>query len=296
MVLAAERMRHSDALLWYLEEDPLLRSPILAITLLDGTPDWEYLRARMYRACRALPVLRQRVQPPPLRLGPPWRPPHPTSISTTTCAGHKRRGRPTRRGVLDFAQTSLMAAFDRDRPLWEFTLVEGLDAGRSAFVTKLHHWIADGIAGVRIAALIVDRDASMPAVEPVGPLQPVDCAGTGDLLAASVADNAERAVRLAAGAARETVPAMLRALRHPCIAADDAWATGTSLARMLQPATDTLSPVLTARGMGRRFETVQVPMTDVRRAAAMLECSVNDVFLAALTGALRRYHERQARW
>ncbi|MGZ4665709.1 MAG: WS/DGAT domain-containing protein, partial [Frankiaceae bacterium] len=129
-------------------------------------------------------------------------------------------------------------------------------------------------------------------VEPVGPLQPVDCAGTGDLLAASVADNAERAVRLAAGAARQTVPAMLRALRHPRIAADDAWATGTSLARMLQPATDTMSPVLTARGMGRRFETVQVPMTDVRRAAAMLECSVNDVFLAALTGALRRYHER----
>ncbi len=132
----------------------------------------------------------------------------------------------------------------------------------------------------------------MPAVEPLGPLPPVDCAGTGDLLAASVADNAQRAVRLAAGGARNMVPVMLHALRHPRNAADDAWATGTSLARMLQPATDTMSPVLTARGMGRRFETVQVPMTDMRRAAAMLECTVNDVFLAALTGGLRRYHER----
>ncbi|MGZ4617895.1 MAG: wax ester/triacylglycerol synthase domain-containing protein [Frankiaceae bacterium] len=113
MVLAAERMRHSDALLWYLEEDPLLRSPILAITLLDGTPDWEYLRARMYRACRVLPVLRQRVQPPPLRLGPPWRTPAPDFDLDY----HLRRTQAPRpadwRGVLDFAQTSLMAAFDR---------------------------------------------------------------------------------------------------------------------------------------------------------------------------------------
>jgi len=91
MVLAAERMRHTDAFLWYMEDDPLLRSTILAITLLEGTPDWEYLRARMDRASRALPMFRQRVQPPPLRLGPPWRTLHPTSISTTTCVGFGRR-------------------------------------------------------------------------------------------------------------------------------------------------------------------------------------------------------------
>ena len=201
MVLAAERMRHTDAFLWYMEDDPLLRSTILAITLLEGTPDWEYLRARMDRASRALPMFRQRVQPPPLRLGPPWRTPAPDFDLDY----HLRRIRAPQpadwRGVLDFAQTSLMAAFDRDRPLWEFTLIEGLDGGRSAFVTKLHHCLADGIAGVQIAALVVDADASMPAIEPLGPLLPVGLRKAGDLLAASVADNAEQAARLAVRAA-----------------------------------------------------------------------------------------------
>ena len=292
MVLAAERMRHTDAFLWYMEDDPLLRSTILAITLLEGTPDWEYLRARMDRASRALPMFRQRVQPPPWRLGPPWRTPAPDFDLDY----HLRRIQAPHpadwRGVLDFAQISLMAAFDRDRPLWEFTLIEGLDGGRSAFVTKLHHCLADGIAGVQIAALVVDADASMPASEPLGPLPPVDPRKAGDLLAASVADNAEQAARLAARAAQGAVPATLHALRHPRTAATDAWATGTSVARMVQPVTDTLSPILTARSMGRRFETVEVPMADVCRATASLDCTVNDVFLAALTGGLRRYHER----
>ena len=92
MVLAAERMRHTDAFLWYMEDDPLLRSTILAITLLEGTLDWEYLRARMDRASRALPMFRQRVQPPPLRLGPPWRTPAPDfDLDYHTCVGFGRR-------------------------------------------------------------------------------------------------------------------------------------------------------------------------------------------------------------
>ena len=74
-------------------------------------------------------MFRQRVQPPPWRLGPPWRTPAPDFDLDY----HLRRIQAPHpadwRGVLDFAQISLMAAFDRDRPLWEFTLIEGLDGG-----------------------------------------------------------------------------------------------------------------------------------------------------------------------
>jgi WS/DGAT/MGAT family acyltransferase len=149
------------------------------------------------------------------------------------------------------------------------------------------------VAGLQIAALVVDGDASKPALTPLDPLPPeVDTRRAGDLLAASVADNAEQAARWATRAARHALPATVTALRHPRSSACDVWATGASLARMVTPATDTLSPVLTERGMGRRFETVEQAMIDVRRAAAMLDCTVNDVFLAAVTGGLRRYHER----
>jgi WS/DGAT/MGAT family acyltransferase len=60
---------------------------------------------------------------------------------------------------------------------------------------------------------------------------------------------------------------------------------------MVEPIQQTLSPVMTGRGLSRRFDTVDMPLADLKRAGARLECSVNDVFLAALTGGLRYYHE-----
>ena len=51
-----------------------------------------------------------------------------------------------------------MAAFDHDRPLWEFTLVEGLPEGRGALVMKVHHALTDGIGGIQIAAHVVDLE------------------------------------------------------------------------------------------------------------------------------------------
>jgi diacylglycerol O-acyltransferase len=66
-----------------------------------------------------------------------------------------------------------MADFDRARPLWEFTLLTGLADGASAFISKLHHSLTDGIGGVQLAALVVDGGPSpvdlgeLPA-EPLG--------------------------------------------------------------------------------------------------------------------------------
>ena len=66
-----DRMSDGDALMWNIERDPLLRSTIAVVWLMDRTPDRERLERKVERATRTLPRLRQRVLPNPLALAPP---------------------------------------------------------------------------------------------------------------------------------------------------------------------------------------------------------------------------------
>jgi WS/DGAT/MGAT family acyltransferase len=72
----------------------------------------------------------------------------------------------------------------------------------------------------------------------------------------------------------------------------DAVRTTTSIGRMLAPATEPMSPVMRTRGLGRRLDTFDLSLDDLRRTAKRTEGSVNDVFVAAVIGGLHRYHER----
>ena len=64
-------MRDSDAFAWYMENDPTLRSTVVAVVWLEQAPDWDVLVAKLERATRAIPSFRQRVVEPPLRLATP---------------------------------------------------------------------------------------------------------------------------------------------------------------------------------------------------------------------------------
>src|SRR5512143_1091677 len=64
-------MRDTDAFSWYMEADPLLRSTIVSVVVLDQCPDVERLFDRAERACRVTPGFRHKVVQPPLRLANP---------------------------------------------------------------------------------------------------------------------------------------------------------------------------------------------------------------------------------
>ena len=64
-------MSDSDALMWNIEKDPLLRSTIVTVLLLDQAPDWDRLVDRIERGTWLIPRMRQRVATPLLRMGPP---------------------------------------------------------------------------------------------------------------------------------------------------------------------------------------------------------------------------------
>jgi hypothetical protein len=151
-VVYENRMSDSDALMWNIERDPVLRSTITGLWLLDQAPDPVRLAERVERATRLIPRLRQRVAANPFSIAPPrWELDPDFDI-----AFHVRRvelpGSGSERELLDFLQPIAMQGFDRDRPLWELYVVEGLEGGRAGLVMKLHHAISDGVGLVQMTS------------------------------------------------------------------------------------------------------------------------------------------------
>ena len=290
-------MSDEDALMWHVEKDPILRSTIVAVAIFDGVPDFNRLRDRINRATCVIPRLRQRVLSPPFRLGPPrW-----SVEETFDIDFHLRRMRlpepGTERALLDVLQPIATAGFDRARPLWEFTLIEGLEGDdgseRAAFAMKVHHSVTDGVGGMALLAQLVDlsADAPGPAGDPPASPAPEKMDALG-LIRDSLVHSSRRMLgvtRRIPGTARDAVSALVR---DPIGSGLGLARTAASIGRALAPATVPMSPVMRSRGLGRRLDLFDLPLDDIKRAGKATEGSINDVFVASVVGGLNRYHER----
>jgi len=295
-----QHMTDEDALMWLIEKDPILRSTIVAVALFDRPPDFERLRARIDRATCLIPRFRQRVLSPPFRIGPPrW------SVETTFDLDfHLRRLRlpapGTERTLLDWLQPLASAGFDRARPLWEFTLIEGLyDADgteRAAFAMKVHHTVTDGVGGMELLSLLVDltADAAEPDDTPAVPAPEIMDARA--LVRESLVHSSRRILGVARRAPGIATQAALATMRDPLHAGSELARTALSIGRVVAPALEPMSPVMRDRGLGRRLDLFDLPLDDLRRAAKLTEGSLNDVFVAAILGGLHRYHEHHGEY
>ena len=284
-------MRDTDAFTWYMERDPILRSTVVAVAWLESSPDWDVLVAKMDRATRLVPMLRHRVVEPPGRLATPrW-----TVDDRFDLTWHLRRmdspAPHTADTVVALARNAAMTAFDRSYPLWEFTLVEHVDGDRAALVMKLHHSLTDGIGAMQLALLLFDTDPAPATEAPEADAPAGEQLGTGDLLLASLVRDCERALGLLRAGAT-SLPGALRAVRHPVAAARDIVETARSIGRTIAPVRNTLSPIMKERSLGRHLELLELELDDLTRSTAAAGATVNDGFMAAVTGGLRRYHER----
>ena len=296
-------MSDSDAVLWTVGRDPVLRSPIVAVMLLDEEPDWEVGLDRVERLTVIEPRLRARAVARPYGLGnPQW-----VDDGRFDLAHHVHQvGAPhpgTFRGVLDLAQLMGMTAFDPELPLWEAVQVGGLDDGRAALIIKIHHSVVDGIAGVGLLLHLLDleRHPAKPAgrAQP-GPTEtelsstePVPGPITGEShrpwLSGRLSSLTRSAIGRAGGVAHLFETAVHSALRP--VASFGTLETDTlSLARLLAPAPTPLSPILRGRGIGRHFDTIDLNVGTIHDVAHSLGCTMNDVFVAGVLGGVRRYH------
>ena len=288
-------MRGTDAFSWYLEKDPGLRSTIVAVAWLDRAPEFDVFRHRLERATHLAPRFRQRPVEPPVRLANPrW---EDTEFDLSLHLHRMDSPSPhTAATVVEFARLQAMTGFDRSRPLWQFTLIERVDGDGAALVMKVHHSLTDGIGSMQLAFLLFETTRrSQPtgtgtvADAIVHPL--VHPLGTASLVRESLVHDA----RLLGGVARRglaaALPAAVSVARDPWHSLTGALGTVRSLGRFVEPVADTLSPLMTDRSLDRHLDMLAVDLADLKQAAREVDGTVNDAFVAAVTGGLRRYHE-----
>ena len=285
-----DRMSDADALMWTIEKDPMLRSTIAAVVVLDRPPDREALTYRLERASRRVPRLRQRVVGNPFSLAPPrWEvDPH------FDLSYHVRWLRLPEGSDLDHAlpvvEPIAMQGFDRARPLWEFYVLDGLADGGAAIVMKLHHAITDGIGAVKIGMELFDLEAR-PEVPEMPDAPPVRVLNMRERTLDAMDHERRRQLGIARRVPATLGAAVRRLADDPAAAARQVTETIASAGRLLAPAPHPLSPVMRRRSLSVHFDTLSLSLEETKRAAKAAGGRLNDAFVAGVIGGMSRYHE-----
>lgn len=287
-----EYMRNSDAFTWSMESDPRLRSTVVTVILLDHTPDWDAMRDRFETISADLPMFRERVVYSPLSAPPRWVPYPDFDLDF-----HIRRVRAPAPGtfdtVLEMARIAAMEDFDRARPLWKTTLVDGLTDGGAAVVCKFHHALTDGVGAIEIAMRLFDltEESDPPPGTPDAITPPDGEAWWRDYLD-SMRFDAERASNTVMELVKSVPGLAFDTIRHPIATAGDAVETAASVYRTVRPVNETGSSLVTDRSLVRHLDVHEVPLQQLRDAGHRGGGSLNDAFVAGVAGGLRLYHEK----
>jgi diacylglycerol O-acyltransferase / wax synthase len=172
---------------------------------------------------------------------------------------------------------------DRSRPLWEMYLIEGLEADKVGYLLKLHHAIADGLGGIAVARTILDTEAGVGAAT-LGTWTPAPSPGKVALFFRTFGLQVAGPFRLVWGAIRQTVSA-------PRISLQRAGGTAVGLWQLARAGTAPRSPLNRPVRPSRRFATVPLDLAQVKRVAAAFGATPNEVVLASMAGALRRFFQ-----
>jgi diacylglycerol O-acyltransferase / wax synthase len=285
-----ERLTAADSWFLYLE-NPTVHLHVVGVVLLDPSTapdglDFDGI-VRHIRGCVPLiPSFRRRLVEVPLGVD------HPVWIEDPEfrLEDHLHHWVLGRDGIAETVEEAVSRVcseqLDRRLPLWQMYYVEGLEGGRTALVTKIHHALVDGITGVDILAHLVDLAPDAPAKD---------------------ADDSARVVDEVPSAPCSLLDATAHRLRTPMRPLVALWRTAASVTRM------TTSTARTRLARGDRaagpfdaprtaFNSTLTPRRTVAFGATSLEAvketrrafdvTVNDVVLAACTTGLRRRLER----
>lgn len=265
-----------------------------SLSVLEGAPlrdaagrvRFEELRTHVGRRLHRVPRLRQRLMDVPLGQGRPvW-----VDDTHFDLDYHVRLTAVPRPGG-DAQLSELMSrlqslALDRRRPLWEMWFVDGLAGDEIGLVIKTHHALGDGIANVDLALALVDFDPDPDDDESEPPdWRPRPSPSRNRLLADSVWEQVNRPRRLAASA--------VRAVRDPRPAISAAGNVVRTFTNFLSPPEP--APWNQPVTPHRRWVHAEMGLDAVRRVRAGRQVTINDVVLAACSGALRTFlHDHDA--
>jgi diacylglycerol O-acyltransferase / wax synthase len=274
------------------QEGPESHMHIGALVLAEGpapkfTEFLDLIRSRLH----LVPRYRQRLHFPPAASGRPlW-----ADDADFNIEYHVRHTALPAPGSVEQLQNLCARIFsqqlDRSKPLWELWLMEGLDDGRFGLLTKAHHAMIDGIAGVDLGTVMFDLGREPTQIDDdLDPWEPHSEPTPVDLLSAGVKGF------FRAGA--EVTAQALGAVAKPERAIEDARVSlegvGEIVWAALNPAP--ASPLNVEIGPHRRFVGIESSLQDFKEVKNAFGGTVNDVVLAVVAGALREWlHSRGVR-
>ena len=283
--------------MWRAGQDPALRMTVGNLVILERLPDIDELVARLHTLAHEAPRLAWRLDDPSRsRPRPSWVAEvdfdarnHVRVLSLPPPGSHRQ--------VLDLVSLVETAPFEPVRSPWDITVIEGLADGRATLYLRADHVLTDGVGGVALIKLLLDRVASEPAAAPREPApataEPAPTAAptgrrpgtvtvTVDLtsIARPVAAGISAAMRL------DPIDTVVRNVQRGV-------GMVNSVSRQLVVAGGALSPIPLSGSMATHFETLSVP--GARQAARRHGGSRNVLLVAAVAAGLGAYHERQGR-
>lgn len=286
------RMSETDALLWHVEQDPLLRSTIMTVWVMDHLPPRDELHDRIELAARMLPRMRQRVVTSSFSVAPPRWDEDPDFDLDYHVRWVRAPGSGTMRDLLDVAQPMAMQSFDKARPLWEMAVIEGLEDGRAGIVLKLHHALSDGVGLVRMTASLIDNDRQQLTLDDVPPPPPGHTMNMAERVLDALGHQRRRQLDITRRTWNAVSEGIGSATRHPVEAARDVTDAIASVGRLLAPQAEPSSPLMKERSLRLHLDSFVIALDDLKRASRAAGGKLNDAFMAAISGGFRIYHEK----
>ena len=294
------RLSSGDALFLYLEREGMPLN-VASVAVFEGEISLRNCTRFIESKLPLIPRYRQRVVAPPFNIGfPTWE--YDPRFDVRHHVHHIMLKRGTDTEFKAVAGNILSKVMDRERPLWDFTLIHGLKGNRTGVVTRMHHCLADGLAGVSLMNVLMDPS---PEVRPLPKRKPqfqappnaatpafLDELLNSSVLVAEKVLSAQmelfqvlQQVLAAAGQPSERAPLVTNgAAQVPSV---------DRFARFMPELTAATQPLpfnVICRGP-QRFGWAEIPLDDIKAVKNAFAVTVNDVALALVASAFQHYAE-----
>jgi len=248
----------------------------------DGAIDFDRIVDQLSSRLHKIPRYRERLTYIPLEGHPVW-----TDDDRFNLHYHLRHTslpKPgTERQLKRLCARIMSQQLDRGKPLWETWVVEGIEGDRVAMINKTHHCMVDGISGVDLLTVLLDPTPESEIEEPPRWV-PRPAPTPGELLRDEVLE------RL-----RAPVAVVDHLRKSPRGFASDVWsglrAVGESVSAAMRLSSS--SPFNQPIGPHRRFDWAEMPLQAISDIRAKCGGTMNDVVLATVAGAVRRFFLRR---
>ncbi len=283
----SKRMNAADAWFLYFEK-PQAPLHIGSLGIFEGTVPVQRTIDGLAQRLHLIPRYRQRAVFPPLFSGHPAWADDPNFSLDRHIRLVKLPAPGAERQLFDLTGEIFSEMLPRDRPLWDITVIHGLEGERTGYISRVHHCLVDGVSGVELLLALLDLVPDPPpTLPPAKPWEPEPWTGPVLSWAETMLDSWSRGA--------------LALVDSPVNLLDPAgtlkWVTDFARALMgaLPSAVRLPSPTIWNRPLSRQRRPAfnELSLQEVRAIRAELGGTINDVVLTILGGALGRYLEQR---